>query len=154
LLFLVLVCFVTYVTWGESAVQIALKMVKAAPRRSDSANEDGGAKEEGGEGSNSDDASPIELDSIEQMTVDGKDLVDYVGQPPFSSDKMYDTTPVGVTMGLAWTSMGGDTLYIEAAVVEQGEGKVSAVPDSSPSVIPAAPVPLHVGYDGVADGVA
>lgn len=103
--------------------KIALKMVKAAPRRSDSANEDGGAKEEGGEGSNSDDASPIELDSIEQMTVDGKDLVDYVGQPPFSSDKMYDTTPVGVTMGLAWTSMGGDTLYIEAAVVEQGEGK-------------------------------
>ena len=27
-------------------------------------------------------------------------------------------------IGLAWTSMGGDTLYVEAAAVEQGEGKV------------------------------
>ena len=26
-------------------------------------------------------------------------------------------------MGLAWTSMGGNALYIEAAVVEKGEGK-------------------------------
>jgi Lon protease (S16) C-terminal proteolytic domain len=26
-------------------------------------------------------------------------------------------------MGLAWTSLGGNALYIEAAVVERGEGK-------------------------------
>ena len=26
-------------------------------------------------------------------------------------------------MGLAWTSLGGNALYIEAAVVEKGEGK-------------------------------
>jgi ATP-dependent Lon protease len=30
---------------------------------------------------------------------------------------------VGVVMGLAWTSLGGNALYIEAAVVEKGEGK-------------------------------
>ena len=28
-------------------------------------------------------------------------------------------------MGLAWTSMGGDTLYIEAAAIEQGDGKAA-----------------------------
>jgi Lon-like ATP-dependent protease len=28
---------------------------------------------------------------------------------------MYDTTPPGVVMGLAWTSMGGSALYIEIA---------------------------------------
>jgi Lon protease (S16) C-terminal proteolytic domain len=26
-------------------------------------------------------------------------------------------------MGLAWTSLGGNALYIEAAIVEKGEGK-------------------------------
>lgn len=41
-------------------------------------------------------------------------LADYVGKPVFTSDRMYDDTPPGVVMGLAWTSMGGASLYIEA----------------------------------------
>ena len=40
-------------------------------------------------------------------------LKDYVGKPLFLSDRFYDKTPIGVCMGLAWTSMGGATLYIE-----------------------------------------
>ncbi|CAI5481703.1 unnamed protein product [Closterium sp. Yama58-4] len=36
-----------------------------------------------------------------------------------SSERMYDETPVGVVMGLAWTAMGGSTLYVEATVIEQ-----------------------------------
>ncbi len=31
--------------------------------------------------------------------------------------------PAGVVMGLAWTALGGSTLYVEAASVEKGEGK-------------------------------
>ena len=57
--------------------------------------------------------------------MDVKDLTEYVGQPPFSSDRIYERTPVGVVMGLAWTSMGGNALYIEAATVERAEGKGS-----------------------------
>ncbi|CAB4063475.1 PRSS15 [Lepeophtheirus salmonis] len=38
-------------------------------------------------------------------------------KPVYSHDKMYDVTPSGVCMGLAWTSHGGSTLYIET--VEQ-----------------------------------
>ncbi|KAJ5646037.1 hypothetical protein N7490_002409 [Penicillium lividum] len=44
----------------------------------------------------------------------GKDtLKDYVGPPVFTADRLYDKFPPGVTMGLAWTSMGGAALYVE-----------------------------------------
>jgi len=44
-----------------------------------------------------------------------ENLTKYIGQPLHLSDKLYPFgPPVGVVMGLAWTSMGGATLYIEA----------------------------------------
>ena len=42
------------------------------------------------------------------------DLKDYIGPPVFTADRLYDTTPAGVCMGLAWTSMGGAALYVES----------------------------------------
>ncbi len=45
---------------------------------------------------------------ITKSTLEG-----YLGKPVFTSDRYYPKTPVGVCMGLAWTSMGGATLYIE-----------------------------------------
>ncbi len=44
-------------------------------------------------------------------------LVDYLGKPVFLTDRFYERTPVGVATGLAWTSHGGATLYIEAIKV-------------------------------------
>jgi len=44
-------------------------------------------------------------------------LKDLLGKPVFTSDRFYDRTPVGVCMGLAWTAMGGATLYIESIKV-------------------------------------
>jgi Lon-like ATP-dependent protease len=41
-------------------------------------------------------------------------LKDYVGPPVFTSDRLYDTTPPGVALGLAWTNMGGAALYVES----------------------------------------
>lgn len=49
--------------------------------------------------------------------VDEANLDDFVGPPRFSKDRLYDgsvDTPPGVVAGLAWTSMGGATLYVEA----------------------------------------
>lgn len=40
-------------------------------------------------------------------------LQEFLGKPIFTSDRFYDKTPAGVCLGLAWTSMGGATLYIE-----------------------------------------
>ncbi|KAL0320393.1 UNVERIFIED_CONTAM: Lon protease, mitochondrial [Sesamum radiatum] len=60
---------------------------------------------------------------VEKVLVDSSNLVDFVGKPVFHAERIYDQTPVGVVMGLAWTAMGGSTLYIETTPVEQGEGK-------------------------------
>lgn len=40
-------------------------------------------------------------------------ISEYLGEPSFTSDRFYAHTPVGVATGLAWTAMGGATLYIE-----------------------------------------
>mmetsp|Transcript_27651 Transcript_27651/g.60883 ORF Transcript_27651/g.60883 Transcript_27651/m.60883 type:complete len:1026 (+) Transcript_27651:78-3155(+) len=51
----------------------------------------------------------------QQAAVTLENLTKYVGQPPFSSDSMYPGgAPPGVVMGLAWTAMGGKTLFVEA----------------------------------------
>ncbi|KAJ8526478.1 hypothetical protein K7X08_028955 [Anisodus acutangulus] len=61
--------------------------------------------------------------TIDKVVVDSPNLAHYVGKPVFHAERIYDQTPVGVVMGLAWTSMGGSTLYIETSLVEQGDGK-------------------------------
>ncbi|KAJ1425518.1 Ribosomal protein S5 domain 2-type fold, subgroup [Sesbania bispinosa] len=71
----------------------------------------------------SDEDKEIEKKTIEKVVVDKSNLTDFVGKPVFHAERIYDQTPVGVVMGLAWTAMGGSTLYIETTLVEEGEGK-------------------------------
>jgi len=54
---------------------------------------------------------------ITKYSLTGKNLQEYLGKPLFTSDRFYDRPPVGVSMGLAWTAMGGATLYIESIKV-------------------------------------
>ncbi|PYH91663.1 putative mitochondrial serine protease Pim1 [Aspergillus ellipticus CBS 707.79] len=49
-----------------------------------------------------------------QLSIGKDSLTDYVGPPIFTADRLYDVFPPGVTMGLAWTSMGGAALYVES----------------------------------------
>lgn len=65
--------------------------------------------------------------AVEKVLVDSSNLDDFVGKPVFQAERIYDQTPVGVVMGLAWTAMGGSTLYIETTKVEEGEGKGALV---------------------------
>ena len=51
---------------------------------------------------------------IEKVRITGKNLFEYLGKPIFTTDRFYERTPAGVCMGLAWTAMGGATLYVEA----------------------------------------
>ncbi|KAL5217115.1 hypothetical protein ABZP36_017799 [Zizania latifolia] len=62
--------------------------------------------------------------TVEKVVVDASNLDNFVGKAVFQTERIYDQTPVGVVMGLAWNAMGGSTLYIETAKVEEGlEGK-------------------------------
>ncbi|EEH18221.1 ATP-dependent protease La [Paracoccidioides brasiliensis Pb03] len=62
------------------------------------------------------------------VSIDREDLKDYVGPPIFTSDRLYDVTPPGVAMGLAWTSMGGAALYVESIL------EATLSPTSTPSI--------------------
>ncbi|KAF8764249.1 Lon protease like protein [Argiope bruennichi] len=50
---------------------------------------------------------------ITSVEISETNLQDFVGKPLFTQDRLYETTPPGVVMGLAWTAMGGSTLFIE-----------------------------------------
>ncbi len=52
-----------------------------------------------------------------KRTINSGNLVKYLGKPIFLTDRFYEVTPVGVSTGLAWTSHGGATLYIETVKV-------------------------------------
>ncbi|KAJ0388319.1 hypothetical protein COL922a_000582 [Colletotrichum nupharicola] len=52
-------------------------------------------------------------DSV-HVTIGKENLVDYVGPPVFTSDRLYEVNPPGVAMGLAWTQMGGAAMYVES----------------------------------------
>lgn len=59
----------------------------------------------------------------ENVIVTPSNLEEFVGKPVFSTDRFYDELPVGVVTGLAWTAMGGATLYIETVALPlKGDG--------------------------------
>lgn len=57
-----------------------------------------------------------EVSSDVKVDITADNLKDYVGPAVFQADRLYDATPAGVVMGLAWTSMGGSALYIESCL--------------------------------------
>ncbi len=48
------------------------------------------------------------------IVVDKEQLVKYVGKPTYSSEKLFESTPPGVAMGLSVSGLGGAALYLEA----------------------------------------
>jgi ATP-dependent Lon protease len=57
----------------------------------------------------------------EKVKVDVPDVSALLGKRLFSGESLYKQPRPGVVMGLAWTMMGGDTLYVEATNVDTGK---------------------------------
>ena len=54
------------------------------------------------------------VDLKKQITIDAPDLFKYFGKPVFDESQIKVAAVPGTAIGLAWTSMGGDTLLIES----------------------------------------
>ncbi len=52
------------------------------------------------------------------VEVTADNLEDFLGKPRFTDDSLYDKNIPGVVMGLAWTSLGGTTLFVEATAIK------------------------------------
>lgn len=60
---------------------------------------------------------PLAVPESVHVQITADNLPDYVGPPVFTSDKLYDDQPpTGVVTGLAWTQMGGTTMYVESVL--------------------------------------
>ncbi|KAJ3119530.1 ATP-dependent Lon protease pim1 [Physocladia obscura] len=78
--------------------------------------EEGSKKESVSDSDTNSDKTVVPIASEEKVVIDKDNLKDFVGSPVYTSERMYEHTPVGVIMGLAWTSMGGSSLYIESVL--------------------------------------
>lgn len=67
-------------------------------------------------------ARPLYEREKEKIKVTEQNLEKFLGKEKYSFDKKNDTDEVGIVRGLAWTSVGGDTLEIEVNIMP-GKGE-------------------------------
>ena len=67
-------------------------------------------------------AKKIALEEDYAINISINDVNEYIGKPRFERDRYLKDNPAGVAVGLAYTSVGGDILFIEA---NKAEGKFS-----------------------------
>jgi ATP-dependent Lon protease len=68
------------------------------------------------------DAGNDESEKSKQFTIDKKLIEKHLGKPLFPEGDIKKADRPGMSVGLAWTSMGGDTLVIEATALPGKEG--------------------------------
>jgi ATP-dependent Lon protease len=69
-------------------------------------------------------AKKVAMEEKYSVTVDENDIIKILGAPPFLKDKYQRNETAGVVTGLAWTSVGGDILFIETSL-SKGKGKLA-----------------------------
>ncbi len=66
-------------------------------------------------------AKKVAMDEAYDVNVKTEDLKEMLGPPRFSNDMYKESQPPGVAIGLAWTSVGGEILFIETSL-HKGKG--------------------------------
>jgi ATP-dependent Lon protease len=65
----------------------------------------------------------LTMETPKRITVNGTNVEEFLGVRKFLPDRLPGTDQVGLVTGLAWTSVGGDTLEVEVNVMD-GSGKL------------------------------
>ena len=68
-------------------------------------------------------AKKIVSGEAEKVTISGNNITDFLGAKKFRPETIENSDAVGLVNGLAWTSVGGDMLQVEVAVLD-GNGKI------------------------------
>jgi len=68
-------------------------------------------------------ALQVAMYKAKQVSFDPSQLKGILGVPRFNNDQYQENLPSGVAIGLAWTRVGGDILYIETSI-SKGKGKM------------------------------
>ena len=69
-------------------------------------------------------AKKIAMDDVKSVVVNAGDLLEILGPARFNKDLYTESRVPGVAVGLAWTSVGGEILFIEVSLSE-GTGKLT-----------------------------
>jgi ATP-dependent Lon protease len=69
-------------------------------------------------------AKKVATGEAEQITIESSDIKGILGVIRYNNDIYQENLPPGVAIGLAWTRVGGDILYIETSV-SKGKGKLT-----------------------------
>ncbi len=69
-------------------------------------------------------AKSIAMEQPYNIDLTNKDIVTILGSPRLERDKYENNDVAGVVTGLAWTSVGGDILFIES-IISKGKGALS-----------------------------
>lgn len=69
-------------------------------------------------------AKSIALEEEYNVKVTDQDVIDVLGSPKLERDKYENNDTAGVVTGLAWTSVGGDILFIES-IISSGKGNLT-----------------------------
>ena len=70
-------------------------------------------------------ARKIASGEVKSVSVTASSLEELLGPRQVKADFLNRTNMVGVANGLAWTSVGGETLPIEVQVMDEGSGKIT-----------------------------
>ncbi|MBA2601965.1 MAG: endopeptidase La [Acidobacteria bacterium] len=70
-------------------------------------------------------AARVASDPSHSAIVDAGDVDTYLGAARFRGESAFRTSRPGVATGVAWTEVGGDVLFIEAALMPGGGGNVT-----------------------------
>ncbi|MBK9271357.1 MAG: endopeptidase La [Saprospiraceae bacterium] len=68
-------------------------------------------------------ALEVAMHKAKQVSFQPEDLKNILGVQKFNNDQYQENLPAGVAIGLAWTRVGGDILYIETSI-SKGKGKM------------------------------